>query len=449
MLLQVSKIAKDQGDHALSSDLIERTLFTFGRAAISSFTAKLQIGKARLDFARPENRELWLAGYHYIKSLMMKGTYRTALEWAKLLFALSPEEDHYSMNLVMHHLAVRAYESKWLMSIYDTSIFAMVSEYSSPSVALAALQLKDMAKSKEILSKDVKRLPWLFCMLFQELNLDPPPSIWGSVPGCDGERLFSELYIRQTKDIWNTPNATSLLKEAAAAAPKLGASRAQSSYRPPRVTLDVARYVYLEQARELMSLVPSDLLHRQPNSDFDPLPPSRENNIFSHPSQRLQFQVSPTQRAINPANMMQAHMLQAMADVLPEWLLQNRRPHRAEDDEDTEDSEDDDEDDDDVESVFEDELDDDEDDDRLRATEQDHRLFELLTSRMPGMFPDTDSSEEDAIEEGPMRGYMFQLMQQFNGFVNASRDVPGDVDEDSTDDDDDPAGDELPDLDPT
>src|SRR4051812_34051130 len=41
LLLQVSKIAKDQGDHSLSSDLVERALFTFGRVSLSSFSTKL------------------------------------------------------------------------------------------------------------------------------------------------------------------------------------------------------------------------------------------------------------------------------------------------------------------------------------------------------------------------------------------------------------------------
>jgi tetratricopeptide (TPR) repeat protein len=207
--LQVSKIAKDQTDHALSSDLVERALFTFGRAAQSLFATKLSHGKARLEFERPENREFWLAGYQYIKSLIMKGTYRTALEWAKLLLALDPENDPYCMLLMIHHLSLRAYESQYLLDIYESQMlgeWSTLIAYVSPSLALAAMQLREPVRARKLLEQSIQRLPWIFCKLFQELNLNnPPPSIWGAEPRTDAENLFSEIYIRQTKDLWNTP----------------------------------------------------------------------------------------------------------------------------------------------------------------------------------------------------------------------------------------------------
>ncbi|KAF3358539.1 hypothetical protein VdG1_00099 [Verticillium dahliae VDG1] len=91
-LLQVSKVATQDQNASLAAELIERALFTFGRVTTSAFRQKLAQGRARLDFKRPENREFWLAGYHYIKSLMRKGTFRTAFEWAKLLYSLNPND---------------------------------------------------------------------------------------------------------------------------------------------------------------------------------------------------------------------------------------------------------------------------------------------------------------------------------------------------------------------
>ncbi|KXJ86757.1 transcriptional repressor TCF25-domain-containing protein, partial [Microdochium bolleyi] len=66
-LIQVTKVAKQDQNLALATDLCERALFTFGRVSVSLFRKKLQEGKARLDFRRPENRQFWLAGYHYIR----------------------------------------------------------------------------------------------------------------------------------------------------------------------------------------------------------------------------------------------------------------------------------------------------------------------------------------------------------------------------------------------
>jgi tetratricopeptide (TPR) repeat protein len=290
LLLQVSKIAKDQTDHALSSDLVERALFTFGRAAQSLFATKLSQGKARLEFERPENREFWLAGYQYIRSLTMKGTYRTALEWAKLLLALEPEKDPYCMLLMVHHLALRAFESQYVLDVYENRTLGDWSTYvayMSPSLALAAMQLKESARARSLLKQSIQRLPWLFCRLFQELNLDnPPPSIWGAEPRTDAENLFSEIYIRQTKDLWNTPEATSLLMEVTHASDKLN-YQDLPILDNAKITLNVARFVYLDNSPALMAHVPSQLLHRSTNSDSDPLPPDR--NIFSWDSQRMLF----------------------------------------------------------------------------------------------------------------------------------------------------------------
>ncbi|KAL5346093.1 hypothetical protein ACLOAV_009124 [Pseudogymnoascus australis] len=293
LLLQVSKIAKDQSDHSLSNDLVERALFSFARASTSLFATKISLGKARLDFARPENRELWLAGYHYIRSLTMKGTYRTAFEWAKLLLLLDLEDDPYCMRLVLHHIALRAHQFEWLIEASSRRMFAddraFMEDFQLPSVALAHMHLKHGAESREVLGRAIKKFPYLFCLLFKELNLDDaPPSIWGILPRGNGEEFFSSIYIRQTKDLWGTPEATSLLVEVAHA---VGKSDPKDIVPISDLCMDLnaARFIYLDNTPALMSLVPSQIMHRLPNSDSDPLPPEAEMNIFSHPTQRLAF----------------------------------------------------------------------------------------------------------------------------------------------------------------
>lgn len=287
LLLQVSKIAKDQGDHSLSSDLVERALFTFGRVSLSSFSTKLAQGKARLDFARPENREFWLAGYHYIKSLMMKGTYRTAFEWAKLLLSLDPEDDPYCMRWMIHHLALRAHEFQWLLDFSasrNIPEWANTISYAKPSFALAAQQLKDGVKCRSILSDCMSQVPWLFCRLFRELDLDAPPSIWGTEPPTASDILFTELYVLQAKDLWNTTESTALLMEIAHTIEKPDLSETPLLSDTKEMSLDIVRFVYLDNRRELMSLVPSNILHRSNNSDSDPLPPY--SSTISYPGQQ-------------------------------------------------------------------------------------------------------------------------------------------------------------------
>lgn len=300
LLTQVSKVARNQGDHALASDLLERALFTFGRATTTLFSKKLAEGKARFDFQRPENRELWLAGYQYIKSLVMKGTYRTALEWAKFLLSLDPTGDPYCMRLMIHQLALRAQEFEWLLDMCDPksdsdekSPFVVMSGsdayryHIAPSLAFAALQLRDGKRSRELLTKGMQQLPWLFARLFQDLNLDVPPSIWGITPRTRTEELFTALCIKYTKDLWDTPAATALLMEIAHTISKVDASSIPK-VKDDELTLSVVRFVYLDDTPALMAMVPSALLHRSNNSDSDPIPP--DNSIISYESQRIPLQ---------------------------------------------------------------------------------------------------------------------------------------------------------------
>ena len=344
LLIQVSKIAKDQGDHALSSDLLERALFTFGRAASSTFNTKLSQGKVRLAFARPENRELWLAGYQYIKSLVMKGTYGTALEWAKLLLTLNPASDPYCMRLMIHHLALRAHQFDWLLNLYDSQWgkewqnteegHSPAIYHVSPSLAFAALQLRDGQKCRELLSDSMNKVPWLFFRLFKELDLDAPPSVWGIEPRTDAETLFTEIYVLQTKDLWNTPEATSLLMEVAHTISKVNQAKIPLVDNS-EMTLDVVRFVYLDNTPALMALAPSRLLHRSNNSDADPLPP--DDNIISYDSQRLALQDGGGRRAMqddffNP--------LAAIARLMPRGVrfhdTRERGARGADDDDDEE-----------------------------------------------------------------------------------------------------------------
>ncbi|KAI1427492.1 transcriptional repressor TCF25-domain-containing protein [Xylaria sp. FL1777] len=284
-LIQVSKVAKQDQNSALAADLCERALFTFGRVALSSFRQKMEEGKARLDFRRPENRQFWLAGYHYLKSLVMKGTYRTALEWAKLLFSMDLD-DPYGMIHFIHPMAIRAHESKWFIDFCDSEVLDnldTVQDYIRQTLVLARLQQKDTAGAKALLLEGMERLPWLYSSLYKALNLDVPKAIWGMQPRDGHEELFVELYIHQTKSLWDNAQATGLLKEAAREAKK---PDFQTFGFPPVVGRNAARFVYLDNTPSLMGHVPGDLLSTSPNWEFDPIPPLKDENIFSYESQR-------------------------------------------------------------------------------------------------------------------------------------------------------------------
>jgi len=292
-LIQVSKVAKQDQNNALAADLIERALFTFGRASLSEFRKKLEEGKARLSFYRPENRQLFLAGHNLIKHLTLKGTVRTALEWTKLLLSLDPS-DPYGLTNWIHPLAIRAYEAQWFVDLCATRLlgdFVDTGLYAKQTLVLAYLQLKDTERAYKALLDGVKNAPWVYCCLFSALNLDSPKAIWGIKPRDPSEELSTELYIHMTKDLWDTPPVIAFLKSVVTDAPRN--LEYKSLPASPDVSLATARFVYLDNTPSLMSAVPSSILHGEPpNFDFDPLPPPKDENIFSSDVQRLPWIVA-------------------------------------------------------------------------------------------------------------------------------------------------------------
>lgn len=311
-LIQISRVAKLQDQNAsLAADLCERALFSFGRSTLSSFRQKLGEGKARLNFYRPENRQFLLAGYHYLRSLIARGTYRTALAWTRLFMSLFPD-DEYALVLYAQSLAVRAFEARWLISYLGATaedeermpwdeVPALrrnpMRHYVRQSLIPALLQVKDVEAARAALTRGMARLPWLYGAIFQALGLDVPRAIWGIPPRDDHETLYTQLYVHLAKELWDVPQVRSLLTEVAeslATAPKVDPSTLPPA---PTLQLSIARFVYLDSTPALMGLVPPSLLHAAPNYDFDPLPPARADNDFSNPSQARPWIVAESDRA--------------------------------------------------------------------------------------------------------------------------------------------------------
>ena len=272
-LLQVSEIAKQQGDHSVSGDLLERALFSFGRSVHSSFTAALGEGKARLDFRRPENREFWLAAWRYTNSLGQRGTWRTAYEWAKLILSLDPEGDPYCVALIFDQVALRGGQAAHLLELSNCPFFHDDLWKKRPNIhissALAQYKLKQAQSSRASLKQCINDYPWLLARLFQALNLEHiPKSIWGKIPQTEHDRFDCELYVHNAKDLWNTPESISFLVEVAKSMDPV--TRAKNI--TAAITHDEARHVVLSGVPTLINLVPHEFT-RMPSSSSDPLPP--------------------------------------------------------------------------------------------------------------------------------------------------------------------------------
>ena len=274
----MSEIAKQQGDHSVSGDLLERALFSFGRSVHSSFIKALSEGKARLDFRRPENREFWLAAWRYISNLGQRGTWRTSYEWAKLILSLDPEGDPYCVALNIDQLALRGGQSEHLDKLSNCNpLNAFINRPNLHiSSALAKYKLKDAEGCRLKLREAVEAYPYIFSRLFQELNLEHvPKAIWGKQPRSPREKLECEAYVHNAKDLWNTPEAISFLVEVVESSKTPDQLRIQRD----EISLDEARHVLLSGIPSLINLLPRSFTTMRTSSS-DPLPPP--NNILSY-----------------------------------------------------------------------------------------------------------------------------------------------------------------------
>ena len=279
-LLQVSEIAKQQGDHSVSGDLLERALFSFGRAVHSSFTTALAEGKARLEFRRPENREFWLAAWRYTNNLGQRGTWRTAYEWAKLILSIDPKGDPYCVALMIDQLALRGGQSDHFLQLSSCPFFRDYLWKSRPNIrissALAQYKMKQAQSSRATLKESINKYPWIFARLFQALNLDHiPKSIWGTSPNSEHDKLDCELYVHYAKDLWNTPEAISFLVEVAESMDPVMRKTGSKA----EITHDEARHVLLSGVPTLIHLIPRKYTS-MPSSSSDPLPPLE--NLLSY-----------------------------------------------------------------------------------------------------------------------------------------------------------------------
>ncbi|CDR99579.1 hypothetical protein, partial [Sporisorium scitamineum] len=123
-LLQLSEYSRHQGDLGQAADFNDRALFALERCASPYFTSCLSsatLGPPVVDFNKIEDRAFYLAIHRNIGFLGRRGTWRTALEWAKLLLGLGKDgEDHHGALLWIDFLAIKSRQHRWLLELIST-----------------------------------------------------------------------------------------------------------------------------------------------------------------------------------------------------------------------------------------------------------------------------------------------------------------------------------------
>lgn len=196
---------------------------------------------------------------------------------------MSPEDDPYCIRLAIDQLALRGREPQSLVNLVDSDHLQRswkIPPNLAMSVAIAHDRLKDPEKARSALKSAIKQYPWLAAHLCKELEISPiPKPVWGKEPNGDHQEILCQLYVPRAKDLWNTPEATSLLVEVCYSfEEELGAGE-DPYWLASMDETNVARLVILSDDRTLLSLLDQRVKARY-TSTSDPLPP--EKSIFSY-----------------------------------------------------------------------------------------------------------------------------------------------------------------------
>jgi Transcriptional repressor TCF25 len=137
-LLQLSDVSRHQGDLGQASDFNSRALFAFERTSAPIFTSSLtsHLGPPMLNFARIEDRGFWLASHRNVNFLGRRGTWRTALEWVKLILGLDPTSDHHGMLLWLDFLSIKSKQQSWFLDCLQRLEAAAAKEMEENSVPI-------------------------------------------------------------------------------------------------------------------------------------------------------------------------------------------------------------------------------------------------------------------------------------------------------------------------
>ncbi|EIN04337.1 DUF654-domain-containing protein [Punctularia strigosozonata HHB-11173 SS5] len=116
-LLQLAEAYRYREEHAQAMDFTDRALFTYERAFVGAFS--LTNGVNRLDFDHIENRPFFLALHRQVSDLQRRGCFRTAFEFAKLLYSLEPMTDPHGALLHLDFLSIKSGNGTWLLDVYN------------------------------------------------------------------------------------------------------------------------------------------------------------------------------------------------------------------------------------------------------------------------------------------------------------------------------------------
>lgn len=275
-LLLMSDVMKSQGSLSESADLVERALYSLGRALSPAFTSN--IGHSRLPFCWFENRSFYLAISRHMGNLGRKGCWATMFEFSKLLYSLSPGDDPYGALLVMDHLAIRSKDYSYISSLIayfneiGDAIPANILFSHAIAIFLDEKRTKDTNHTNgfKALNKVIVQYPWFVDDIFNELGIS---SSFNSSPLCNTQQFYTAIYKFWNKSILEKNSIKSLFRLYI----QQGKTTEHKNHliKDDTIPLNHMRHVVVFEIPNLWQFIQVDSYH-----SFDPLPPTPSWSLY-------------------------------------------------------------------------------------------------------------------------------------------------------------------------
>ncbi|KRY52135.1 Transcription factor 25 [Trichinella britovi] len=336
-LIQASECAVSTGNYESAQEFAERAIYAYESAVHCMFN--VISGKCRLLYSIPNNRRavviylkicifliaVFCRGFFIVLMKQMffcmrRELYRTALEYAKVIYNLNPEEDPLAVVLIIDYLFLVNKEYEKFVLFYtakEKAVSLQALPNMSYSIALARFFIaqksglqEDYEAADKALLEAMVRFPTLLPALFSTLNLVYRPSDYFSV-WCY-KKFFREdksslvllynLYIARIAFVWKEKGVAAwvkkicrqfgrYMKEADSEFAKQMAEytiiRNRCYYGVPT---NVLRHLYLMNCRHLLSGT-EEMRKIHIVQPCDPFPPVRKVINMFHPNTAPALQI--------------------------------------------------------------------------------------------------------------------------------------------------------------
>ncbi|KAI0222813.1 hypothetical protein L0F63_006417 [Massospora cicadina] len=300
-LLQLSEIAKHSGQVTEASELIERALFSCEKGFHPTFS--VVSGDCRLNYAQVENRPFFFALFRRLQYLSRQGCWRTALEYAKLILSLSPNDDPLGMLFLLDFLALKSKEYRFVLDFArqwpDAGYLRSLPNFSY-SHAVASFRLSDGSDSSLLLGRAIVQFPSVSVGIGLRLKLPNGPALGrlrahaalfeSSVRASDSQlKALGDLYLERAHSLWSEADMVEFMLAGMEVATQLLAAEddpAIGYYQQlwgadltNEIPLALCRHIAISELPGLMKHLPSDV-RGQTIYMHDPIPPPDSVSLY-------------------------------------------------------------------------------------------------------------------------------------------------------------------------